>query len=616
MTTVLNPVELDPLDPPTEEAQGQVIALVGPPNAGKSTLFNGLTGGRAKVGNYPGVTVELREGPLRGVEGLDATVIDLPGITGLNPRSLDAKVTVDVLSGESEAVSRPDLIIAVVDSGQLRRQLPFLASLTALGLPMIVALNMYDLAERDGVKLDTAALSEALGVPVVTTTAPRGKGRADLLAELDKRSAAVPNTLKGDELKVLGDRVLLEEPELNKFTRAVDSVVLHPVLGVLLLVGILFFVFQAVFAWAAVPMDMIDAGVGALGSAVAGVLPGESWFESLLVDGIIAGVGAVVIFLPQIVILFFFILLLEMTGYMSRAAFLVDELMLKAGLNGRAFIPLLSSFACAIPGMMAARTLDNERDRITTILVAPLMTCSARLPVYTVLIAAFVPATKVGPFGLQGLVMFTLFALAVVFGVLVAFVLRKTVTKGGTQNLLMELPTYKFPSVTDLLLGLWRRAVIFLRRAGTVIFMVSIVLWFLVSYPGDTLRESFAGRIGTFIEPIFKPIGFTLEMVIALVPGIAAREVAVGALGTVYAVQDAEEHTENLSAVLAQEWTLPAALAFLAWYIFAPQCISTIAVARRELNSAKWTWFMVLYLTGLAYVGAGVTYWGAKAILG
>ena len=613
--TVLDPVVQDPIEPGEVTAQqGRVIALVGPPNAGKTTLFNGLTGGRAKVGNYPGVTVEYRAGPLKGAES-KATIVDLPGITGLTPRSIDAQVTMDVLHGQNAAVRKPDLIIAVVDAGQLRRQLPFLASLAELGLPTIVALNMYDLAQRDGVELDPEALSAALGVPVVATTAPRGKGRADLMAAIAAGTQSVPKTVAREDLRSLADRVILKEPGLNSLTRAVDSVVLHPVFGVLLLAAVLFLVFQAVFAWATPFMDAIDGGVASLGEAVANFLP-DSWFQSLLVDGVIAGVGAVVIFLPQIIILFFFILMLEMTGYMARAAFLVDELMLRAGLNGRAFIPLLSSFACAIPGMMAARTLDNERDRLTTILVAPLMTCSARLPVYTVLIGAFVPATKVGPFGLQGLVMFGLFLAAVVFGVLVAFILRKTVTRGGTQNLLMELPTYKFPSLVDLFLGLVERSKIFLRRAGTMIFAVSVVLWFLVSYPGDTLRESLAGRIGSFIEPVFAPVGFTLEMVIALVPGIAAREVAVGALGTVYAVQNPDEHLGQMSDVLAAEWTLPAAFAFLAWYIFAPQCISTIAVARRETNSVKWTTFMVVYLTAMAYVAAGLTYWTTKAIIG
>ncbi len=586
------------------------FALLGPPNAGKTTLFNGLTGGRAKIGNYPGVTVEFRRGSFSLPGGEPAALIDLPGVTGLTPRSVDAAVTADVIHGRSTAIEAPDVLVIVIDAGQLRRHLPFAIEALSTGRPAIVALNMADLAERDGVKLDDRALEEALGVPVVPVTATRARGRQALLERLGEARPGPARTAA--DARKLADEVILEEPGLNTATRRLDRIVLHPVGGVALLLAILFFVFQAVFAWATPFMDGIEAGVAALGQA-ATVLP-DGPVESLVVDGIIAGVGAVVVFLPQIVILFFFILLLEQTGYMARAAFLSDELMRRAGLHGRALIPLLSSFACAIPGMMAARTLESERDRLTTIMIAPLMTCSARLPVYAVLIAAFIPATEVGPFGLQGLVLFGLYLAGIVSAVIVAFILRKTATKGGQQTLLMELPTYKLPQAGDLFLGLWGRVKIFLRRAGTIIFAVSIVLWFLVSYPGDTLRESFAGRIGALLEPIFAPIGFTLEMVIALVPGLAAREVAVGVLGTVYAVGNAEENTGQLADVLAASWSLPAALAFIAWFVFAPQCVSTIAVARRETNSLKWTVFMVAYLFALAYLAAGATYWIAKAL--
>jgi ferrous iron transport protein B len=408
--------------------------------------------------------------------------------------------------------------------------------------------------------------------------------------------------------------VLTKEPEATGAGLA-DRVLLHPVAGLVILTAVLFLVFQSVFAFAAWPMEQIEAGAAALQRGIQTVVP-EGGLQSLLTDGILAGVGSVVIFLPQILILFFFLLLLEMSGYMARAAFLTDELMRRAGLSGRAVIPLLSSFACAIPGMMAARTLPSERDRLVTILVAPLMTCSARLPVYAVLIAAFIPASKTGPFSTQGLVLFGLYLAAVLSGILVALVLKRYVAPGARQSLVMELPSYKWPQPKDLLIGLWRRAGAFLRRAGTIIFTVSIALWVLVSYPGETLRESFAGRLGSLIEPIFKPIGFTLEMVIALVPGLAAREVAVGALGTVYAVQNAEEDMEGLASVLQNEWSLAAALAFLAWYVFAPQCVSTIAVARRETNSARWTAFMVGYLFALAYLAAGITYWTARAFGG
>ncbi|WOI52495.1 ferrous iron transporter B [Parvularcula sp. LCG005] len=616
--TVLEPITDDPLDHEhVHHRAGTTIALVGPPNAGKSTLFNGLTGGNAKIGNYPGVTVELREGRMAMPGGGEANLVDLPGVMGLRPRSADARVALEVLDGQSSAVPAPDLIICVVDAAQLRRHLPLVLSVLKRGQPTIVALNMYDIATRDGLDINVDMLSKLLGVPVVPTTAPRKAGREGLLKAIAAGGAVALPELRDDgaAAKAMADQALVKEPGLNRFTRKVDSVVLNPIFGPILLAALLFMVFQAVFAWSELPMGWIEGGVGLLSDTVSGILP-DNWFKGLVIDGVIAGVGSVIIFLPQIVILFFFILLLEMTGYMARAAFLMDELMMRAGLNGRAFIPLLSSFACAIPGMMAARTLDNEKDRLTTILVAPLMTCSARIPVYTVLIAAFVPRGHVGPFNNQGLVMFGLYVAGIISGILVAWLLRRSLTKGGTQTLLMELPTYKAPQFRDLALGLWRRVAIFIKRAGTMIFGVTVALWFLVSYPGDTLRESFAGRLGSVLEPIFKPIGFTLEMVIALVPGIAAREVAVGALGTVYAVQNADENTQGLADVLQSEWTMPAALAFLAWYVFAPQCISTIAVARRETNSAKWTWFMVIYLTVLAYIAAGVTYWTATAIAG
>ena len=600
------------------DEEPSTVVLVGAPNAGKSSLFNGLTGGRAKVGNYPGVTVELGEGRYTHPSTQESyRLVDLPGISSLAPRSADARVTMEVLSGKSATVGKPSVAIAVVDATQLRRQLPFLLEVLSLSLPTIVALNMADLAARDGVKVDKASLEAYLGVPVVETTATRRAGRTSLEQALLEGGRMSPNDLGTGHkaAREIADAVLLEEPALNGLTQKLDNIILNPFVGPAILLTLLFLVFQAVFSWAAWPMDQIDASVGWLGDTMAGVLP-DNWVQGLVVDGVIAGVGSVIIFLPQIVILFFFILLLEMSGYMARAAFLMDGLMMRAGLNGRAFIPLLSSFACAIPGMMAARTLSNERDRLTTILVAPLMTCSARIPVYTVLIAAFVPTSMVGPFNLQGLVMFGLYLMGIISGVIVAFMLRKTATKGGTQTLLMELPTYKAPQISDLVLGLLQRVVIFLRRAGTIIFTVSIVLWFMVSYPGDTLRESFAGRLGALLEPIFAPIGFTLEMIIALVPGLAAREVAVGVLGTVYAVQNAEENVDGLAAVLQAEWTLPAALAFLAWFVYSPQCISTIAVARRETNSWKWTWFMVGYLTALAYVAAGLTYWIARGVLG
>ncbi|MGE3303312.1 MAG: ferrous iron transporter B [Hyphomonadaceae bacterium] len=601
------------------------LALVGAPNSGKSTLFNGLTGGRAKVANYPGVTVERRSGAFVTPAGRTIELVDLPGIYGLSPRSLDERIAVETISDRGGEEPAPDVLLVLIDAADLRTHLPLALQLRALGRPMMLALNMIDLAERDGVRIDTALLEKRLGAPVVAACAPRKAGRAALLARLDDMLAhgaprAQPPAPAADlravqrEARAIANAVILEEPAANRFTRAADKLLLHPVLGVFFLAAILFAMFQAVFTLATGPMDLIDAGVSAFGDWVGATLP-EGIVRGLLKDGVIAGVGSVVVFLPQILILFTFILLLEASGYMARAAFLMDEIMRRAGLNGRAFIPLLSSFACAIPGMMAARTIESERDRLTTILVAPLMTCSARLPVYTLLIAAFIPPRAAGPFNLQGLVMFVLYAVGVASAFLVAYVLKRTATRGPAQPLMMELPTYKWPDARDFFINLAMRAWAFLRRAGTLILATSIALWFLVSFPagGDDIRHSFAGRIGGVLEHFLRPIGFNLEISIALVPGMAAREVAVGALGTVYAVQNADADAGSLAQTLHAAWTLPTALALLAWYVFAPQCVATLAVARRETNSWRWTGLMFGYLFVLAYLAAGAVYWIARA---
>lgn len=601
------------------------LALVGAPNAGKSTLFNGLTGGRAKTANYPGVTVETRWGAFTTPAGRKVELVDLPGVYGLTARSMDERVAIEALEGKLEGRT-PDALLVLVDAGLLRSHLHSVLQLKALGRPMMVVLNMIDLAERDGVEIDAAKLEQRLGVPVVVAASTRRRGRAELLDRLDgewlrlsqaagvREQEARPIHELQREAREIAREAIVREPPMNRLTRAIDSVVLHPVAGPLILASILFLMFQAVYAWAQWPMDQIDAGFTALGVMIAG-MPGPAWLHSFLADGVIAGVGSVVVFLPQIVILFAFILALEGTGYMARAAFLMDELMLRVGLNGRAFIPLLSSFACAIPGIMAARTIENERDRLTTILVAPLMTCSARIPVYTLIIGAFIPRQYYGPVNLQGIVMFVLYLTGIVSAVTVAFILKRTVTKGATQALLLELPTYKLPSPQDFLVNLWMRARAFLKRAGTIIFSVVVALWFLASLPpGAGVRGSFAGMLGGLLEPIIKPIGFNLEIAIALIPGMAAREVAVGALGTVYALNGSDDVVRaGLTDTLQNAWPLPTALAFLAWYVFAPQCISTIAVARRETNSWGWAMFMVAYLFALAYVAAGATYWIARA---
>lgn len=602
------------------------IALIGAPNTGKTTLFNGLTGGRAKVANYPGATVETRKGSFTTPASIAIELIDLPGIYGLNARSQDERVAIAAVKGEDTHITPPDMLLMVVDTVNLRTHLHTILQMRSLGLPMIVVLNMFDLATRDGLEIDVKALEDRLGVPVVTARATRKSGREALLARIDKELAngLVMPGRKSDssdlkdlqrEARTIAREVIIKEPVMNRATRAIDKWVLHPFWGLLILLTILFLMFQAVFSWAALPMELIESAIAMLGDSLGNILP-AGWFHDLVVDGIIAGVGSVIVFLPQIMILFAFILLLEASGYMARAAFLMDEAMLRFGLSGRALIPLLSSFACAIPGIMSARTIESERDRLTTIMIAPLMTCSARLPVYTLIIAAFIPPTRIGGiFNQQGLVMFALYIAGILASILVAFILKRTITKGASQPLLMELPTYKLPQFRDFLLGLWTRALSFLRRAGTIILATSILLWFLTTYPSGAsgLENSYAGMIGGVLEPLLAPIGFNLAIAIALVPGMAAREVAVGALGTVYAVQGGGENVEGLAAALQSAWSLPTALAFLAWYVFAPQCFATLATVRRETNSWGWTGFMFAYLFIAAYIAAGITFWIATA---
>jgi len=602
------------------------IALVGAPNCGKSTLFNGLTGGRAKVANYPGATVETRHGRFTTPAGRNVDLIDLPGFYGMSPRSLDERLALDTVLGKLDTA--PELILALVDAATLRTHLQSVLQLRAIGAPMIVVLNMFDLATRDGLEIDIDRLEKELGLPVVTANATRKAGREALLAKLDaalakKEIAApppgpfpAPEDVRAHQVEArrIASAAITYEPPFNRATRAIDRVVLHPVAGPFILAGLLFTMFQMVYTWSAGPVDMLDAGAGALGDFVAAHLP-SGWLRDLLVDGVIAGVGSVVVFLPQIIILFTFILLLEASGYMARAAFLMDEIMHRFGLNGRAFIPLLSSFACAIPGIMASRVIENDRDRLTTILIAPLMTCSARLPVYALIIGAFIPAEKVGLFNLQGLVLFALYVTGIISAVLIAFIFKRTIAKARSQPLIMELPTYKLPNAKDFFISLWIRAAAFLKRAGTVILTTSVILWFLAAYPASaaSLKESYAGRLGGLLEPLLAPIGFNLEIAIALVPGMAAREVAVGALGTVYAVHGAAENSSGLAETLQSAWSLPTALAFLAWYVFAPQCFATLATIRRETGSWKWAGFALAYLFALAYAAAGLTFWTSRA---
>jgi ferrous iron transport protein B len=611
-------------------ARQPVVALVGNPNAGKTSLFNALTGSRQKVGNYPGVTVERKAGRLALPDGRSAELIDLPGTYSLDPRSPDEAVTRDAIFGRLPGEAPLDAIVAVIDATNLRNHLRFVLELKALDVPLVVALNMSDLAARDGIVIDVARLADLLGVPVVETVAVRKRGLEALGAALASRigdAPPAPPRERNADIRALQKqaRSLVATVETasgaaRRWSQRIDAVALHPALGPLLLAAILFFMFQAVFSWAEAPMGWIEDGIAFLQAELALRLP-EGWLLSLLNDGVLAGVGAVVVFLPQILILFAFIIALEQSGYMTRAAFLMDRLMARVGLNGRAFIPLLSSFACAIPGIMATRTIDSPRDRLTTILIAPLMTCSARLPVYAVVIGAFIPARDVGPFGLQGLVLFALYFAGILGALVAAFALRRTVTKGAAPPFLMEMPKYQLPALRDMVLGLYGRATAFLTRAGTIIMASTIVLWALASWPQPPadatkpgIEYSLAGKIGSALEPIFAPIGFNKEIAIALVPGMAAREVAVSALGTVYALQGVdEENAEGLIQQLRAAWPLPTALAFLAWFVFAPQCISTLAITRRETASWRWPIFMFTYLFVAAYVAAGITYHVAVA---
>lgn len=608
-----------------------LVALVGNPNAGKSALFNALTGARQKVGNYPGVTVERHSGRMALPDGRPIELIDLPGAYSLDPASPDEQVTRDVLLGRQQGERLPDAILTVVDASNLDNHLRFTLQLIALGLPIVVALNMVDLAERDGLKLDPEALERELGVPVVATVAVRRRGLDALkerMAEMVKGVTKIrPSPGVQHDIVLLQRRarqiataVTVSETAARRWTHRLDALFLHPLAGPIILLGTMFLMFQAVFTWSQVPVGWIEDGIKWLGVEVGGALP-DGVFRSLIVDGVIKGVGAVVVFLPLILILFAFILVLEATGYMVRAAFLMDRVMASVGLSGRAFIPLLSSFACAVPGIMATRTISDEKDRLTTILIAPLMTCSARLPVYTIIIGALIPNRAVLPgIGLQGLVLFALYILGIVGAFCVALVLRRTVTKGATSGFMMEMPKYQWPRLRDVLLGLWQRALIFLKRAGTIILYTTVILWALLSFPkppeGSGISKvdySIAGRIGNGLEKIVAPIGFNRDMALAVIPAMAAREVAVAAIGTVYAVDNPDDASgeESIREQLQKHWSLPSALAFLMWFVFAPQCISTIAVTRRETNGWKWPAFMIGYLFALAYVAAGITYWSA-----
>src|SRR6478672_11389343 len=613
------------------------FALVGTPNSGKTALFNALTGSRQKVANYPGVTVERKAGVVQTPAGHRISLVDLPGTYSLRGRSPDEEITRDVVLGQMVSEAPPDLLLCVADATNLRVALRLVIELKRIGRPMLLVLNMIDIARRRGIDIDLDKLSAELGVPVVTSTAVRRGGTEDLLRRMDEMAAGAagksvestwqtPTTADLRAAQREADRVLkvaVGQPSRpDTVTGRVDAVLLHPVAGLLILLCLLFVMFQSVFAWAKPVMDLIAAGFEWLGVLAHDALP-EGLLQSFVQNGVISGVGSVLVFLPQILILFLFILLLEDLGYMARAAFLMDRIMGGAGLHGRAFIPLLSSFACAIPGIMATRVIDNKRDRLTTSLVAPLMTCSARIPVYTLIISAFIPERQVfGFIGLQGLVMFGLYAAGIASALGLSFIANHFLwSDNSTPPFMLELPDYKLPRVRSISIGLYTRAMMFLKRAGTTIFSMMVMIWFLASFPrppegatGPAIDYSFAAVIGKWLEPLTAPVGFNWQINVALIPGMAAREVAVASLGTVYAIEGGKEAAAQIGQGLANKWSLATALALLVWYIFAPQCASTLAVIKRETGSWRWMFVTFGYMLALAYVAALITYQTAVAL--
>ncbi|MBW8367347.1 MAG: ferrous iron transporter B [Arenimonas sp.] len=614
----------------TAESATLNIALVGSPNCGKTALFNRLTGSRQKVANYAGVTVERKEGQFNTPAGRRVRVLDLPGAYSLDANSPDEAITRDLCRGTLVGEARPDLLVCVVDATNLRLHLRFVLELRRLGQPMLLVLNLMDQARRRGIVIDTALLQQRLGMPVIETVAIKTGGTQALLAALDETAPAPgavedhdDSDLHAQVAALLAEAVTMPE-RTDRLDDRLDRWLLHPVFGLVILAGVMFLMFQAVFAWAAPVQDLFAGGIASLGAQLGQWLP-EGPVRSLVQDGLFAGLGTVVEFLPQILLLFAFILALEESGYLPRAAFLLDRPMRASGLTGRSFIPLLSSFACAIPGIMATRSIQDPRDRLTTILVAPLMTCSARLPVYTLLISAFIPRQEVlGVFNLQGLVMFALYAAGIVSALGAAWVIKALRRDDGEHVLLLELPGYRLPQLRDLAIGLWERASIFLRRVTGIILSLTVLLWFLSSYPsppegavGPAIDYSLAGRIGHWMQPFFAPIGFNWQICIALIPGLAAREVAVAALATVYAISASGDDAaaQALSPLIAADWSVATALSLLVWYVYAPQCLSTIAVIKRETNSWKQAGIATFYLFALAYLASFITYQTAAALL-
>ncbi len=614
----------------TAPPKRRIVALVGPPNSGKSTLFNRLTGLRQKVANYPGVTVDQRWGQLQLRRGqhqvpIPVDLVDLPGIYSLDPRSEDEQVTRDVLTGAMLGVKRPEAVLLIIDSTNLARNLAFAAPILGLGLPTLIVLNMSDELERRGGQIDTAEIAAKLGAPVALVSASRGHG-LEPIYEFLSGAISVPKPAAAPmELPVINDvpqcrawaaRVSLgsyHAPAPPLWSRRLDAVLLHPLWGPLIFAVVVIAVFQSMFTAAPPLMDLLTHWVGAFGDWVKHALP-ESVLRDLFVEGVLGGVGSVVVFLPQILFLFLFVGVLEDSGYLARAALIADRTMARAGLQGKSFIPLLSAYACAVPAIMATRTIESKRDRMATILIAPFMTCSARLPVYALIIAAFIPERAVlGWFlGTRALALIGLYALGFLAAFVTAKVLKSSVLKSERTPFVMELPPYRWPTWRSIGFRLWDRAKAFLTRAGTTILAVSVILWLLAHVPTHdgkppAIEDSLAGTMGRAVEPLIQPLGFNWKIGIGLVTSLAAREVIVGTLGTIYGIENADESSVGLQKALQKDLTPAGAAALLVFFAFAMQCFSTLAIVRRETGSWRWPAIQFTYMTLLAYVCAYIT---------
>jgi ferrous iron transport protein B len=633
----VNPVQSAPAAPTgavAPRSTAPLVALIGPPNSGKTTLYNRLTGLRQKVANYPGVTVEKHLGRARLAGGVAVDVLDLPGVNGFSARSLDERVTRDALEGRIPGLRTPDALILIVDATRLETQLMLVEPVLSRDLPTLLVLNMADELDTRGGSVRDDVLAAELGVEVVRTDARTGRGvdavRAFLVAQAERSAEAAPTaapkptpqriqlpvldtfTLRRNRMRAVGERASYAAPGPSFRSDKLDSILLHRVWGPLIFLAVVVLVFQAIFTWATPLMDGVEAVIAGSGEWLAARMP-DTWYRALLIEGVWGGVGSVIVFLPQILILFLFIGVLEDSGYLARAAVIADRLMMRVGLQGRAFLPLLSGYACAIPAILAARTVENERDRLATIFITPFMTCSARLPVYALLIAAFIPERQLlGPvFGLRAATLLGLYALGLLAAIATAFVLKRTLLRGAPTPFLMELPPYRVPALRSLALRLVDRSKIFLRRAGKIIMTVAIMLWVLTQFPRTAegpppVEESALGRIGQVIEPTIAPLGFDWRIGVGLVSSLAAREVIVGTLGTIYGVEDASEGSLELQDRLRRDLDLGSAIGLLIFFAFALQCMSTVAVMRREAGGWKWPTLQFGYMLVLAWVGAFV----------